>query len=182
MRTLDWSPRKVARVAGVLYLLNFITGVAAMQLISRGARAQGNAVNLVASVIYTGVTVLLCYLFWPVSPGVSVIAAIASLLGCWLPIVAAHLGWALPFSNFVFFGIYCGMIGWLILRSRFMPRVVGVLMMIAGACWLTTAYPPLSHRIWPVVMGGGLLGEGALIEWLLAKGVDEERWRERAAG
>jgi len=178
MRMLaDWSPRNVARVAGVLYLLNFITGVAAMQLISRGAQGQGHAVNLVAAVLYTGVTVLLCYLFWPVSPVVSVIAAIASLLGCWITMVMA-----LPFSNFVFFGIYCGLIGWLILRSRFMPRVVGVLMVIAGLCWLTTAYPPLSHRLGPVVMGGGLLGEGVLIVWLLVKGVDEQRWRGRATG
>src|SRR5215469_9121409 len=178
MRTLtDWSPRMVARVAGVLYLFNFITGVVAMQLISRGAQAQGNAVNLAASVIYTGVTVLLCYLFWPVSPVVSVIAAIASLLGCWITMVTA-----LPFRNFVFFGIYCGLIGWLILRSRFMPRVVGVLMMVAGLCWLTTVYPPLSHRLGPAVMAGGLLGEGVLIVWLLVKGVNEQQWRAQAAG
>jgi len=172
----DWSPRKVARVAGVLYLFNFITGVIAMQLISRGSAGQGHAVNLVAAVLYTGVTVLLCYVFWPVSPVVSVIAAIASLLGCWITMVAA-----LPFNNFVFFGVYCVLIGYLILRSRFMPRVVGVLMVIAGLCWLTTGYPPLAHGLGPVVMAGGLLGEGVLIVWLLAKGVDEERWMERAA-
>lgn len=175
-----WSPRKVARAAGVLYLFNFITGVIAMQLISRGAQRQGDAVNLVAAVLYTGVTVLLCDLFWPVSPVVSVIAAVASLLGCWLPTVTSHLGLTLPFSNFVFFGIYCGLIGLLILRSRFMPRLVGVLMVIAGVCWLTTAYPPLAHRIWPVVMGGGLLGEGALIVWLLVRGVNEREWKEQA--
>src|SRR5215469_18076328 len=105
MRMLaDWSPRRVARVAGVLYLFNFITGVIAMQLISRGALGQGHAVNVVAAVLYTGVTALLCYLFWPVSPVVSVIAAIASLLGCWITMVTA-----LPFSYFIFFQMYCGL-------------------------------------------------------------------------
>lgn len=178
MRLLaDWSPRTVARIAGVLYLLNFITGVLAMQLTSRGAPGQGHTVNLVAAVLYTGVTALLLYLFWPVSKVISMIAAVASLLGCWLTMVTA-----LPFSNFVFFGIYCGLIGYLILRSRFMPRAVGVLMVIAGLCWLTTIYPPLSHRLGPVVMAGGLIGEGPLILWLLVKGVNELKWRKQAAG
>lgn len=181
MRTgAHWSPRKVARTAGVLYLFNFITGVIAMQLISRGAQAQGDAFNLVAAVLYTGVTALLLYLFWPVSPTVSAIAAVASLLGCWVLMVVGHLGVTLPFNNFVFFGIYCALTGYLILRSHFMPRAVGVLMMIAGVCWLMTAYPPLAHRAWPIVMGGGLLGEGTLIVWLQVKGVDERKWREQA--
>lgn len=174
-------PRRVARIAGVLYLFNFITGAVAMQLISRGATQRGDEVNLLAAVLYTGVTALLGYLFWPVSPVISVIAALASLLGCWLPVVADHLGIVLPFSNFVFFGIYCGLIGYMILRSSFMPRLVGVLMMVAGLCWLTTLYPPLAHRLSPAIMAGGLIGEGTLTLWLLAKGVDEQEWRKRAA-
>src|SRR6266436_4128408 len=38
---------------------------------------------------------------------------------------------------FVFFGVYCLLIGYLIFRSPFLPRILGVLMAIAGFGWLT---------------------------------------------
>ena len=53
------SPRLEARITGVLYLLNLLTGVAAMVLISRKLQGAGDAMNLVASVLYTAVTLLL---------------------------------------------------------------------------------------------------------------------------
>jgi hypothetical protein len=81
--------------------------------------------------------------------------------------------------SFVFFGFYCLLIGYLIFRSRFMPRFLGVGMAIAGLGGLTFLAPPLVHYLFPFIMLGGI-GEGALVVWLLVVGVNPERWREQA--
>jgi hypothetical protein len=170
------SPKGEARLTGVLYLLNMIAGIAAMVLLSRNMQAAGNAVNLVASILYSGVTLLLWHLFRSVNPWVSAVAALASMLGCWLPI----LGYMPPhLSNFVFFGIYCLLIAGLIVRSRLMPKAVGASMACAGVCWLTTISPSLSRTLSPFPMIVGVLGEGTLIVYLLIRGLDEQGWRDR---
>ena len=83
--------------------------------------------------------------------------------------------------SLVFFGFYCLLIGWLVFRSTFLPRTLGVLMGLAGLGWLTFTSPELTRVLYPYVLAPGILGEGALTVWLLAKGVDAERWNELAA-
>jgi hypothetical protein len=86
----------------------------------------------------------------------------------------------------VFFGFYCLLIGYLIFRSTFLPRIIGVLMALAGlayvtnnlAMFLSLALPmQLAHAV--PVLGG--LGELSLMLWLLAISCNSQRWRERAA-
>jgi len=81
----------------------------------------------------------------------------------------------------VFFGFYCLLIGYLIYRSTFLPRVLGVLMMIGGLGWLTFLWPPLSHSLYPYILLPGVLGEGSLTLWLLIAGVNGQRWNEQEA-
>jgi len=82
----------------------------------------------------------------------------------------------------VFFGCYCLLIGYLIFRSTFMPRIVGVFMAIAGLGYLTFLSPPLASRLFPhVLTPAGALGEGSLILWLLVMGVNPQRWKEQAS-
>jgi hypothetical protein len=80
----------------------------------------------------------------------------------------------------VFFGLYALLTGYLILRSTFLPRILGVISVVAGFGWLSFLYPPLGYRLFPVVAGFGVLGAFALIVWLLVFGVNEPRWREQA--
>jgi hypothetical protein len=84
----------------------------------------------------------------------------------------------------VFFGFYCLLIGYLIFRSTFLPRLVGVLLALAGVGYLTNLYPPLEHALSLYPQVPGLLGEGSLTLWLLVVGVNAERWKKqaRAAG
>ena len=82
---------------------------------------------------------------------------------------------------FVFFGVYCLLIGYLIFRSAFLPRILGVLMAIAGLGWLTFLSPPLANHLSPYNLAPGILGEGLLTLWLLAIGVNEQRWKEQAS-
>jgi hypothetical protein len=79
----------------------------------------------------------------------------------------------------VFFGLHCFGVGYLIFRSTFMPRVIGMLMMFAGIGWLTFLFPPLAHSLAPFNLMPGGIGELSLTLWLLVKGVNVLRWREQ---
>jgi hypothetical protein len=81
----------------------------------------------------------------------------------------------------VFFGFAGLLQGYLILKSTFLPRWLGVWAMIAALGWLSFLSPPLGMRLFPYVAAVGLLGALVLIGWLLVAGVDEERWRTQAA-
>src|SRR5260370_28564205 len=81
----------------------------------------------------------------------------------------------------VFFGFYCLLIGYLIVRSTFLPRVLGVLMAFAGLGWLTFLSPPLANHLSPYNLASGVLGQGSLTLWLLVMGVNEPRWNEQSS-
>ena len=81
----------------------------------------------------------------------------------------------------VFFGFHLILIGTLVFRSTFMPRLLGVLVVIAGCGWLTFLWPPLAELLWPRFILTLGIGEGALILWLLIAGVNVDRWNARAA-
>ena len=80
-----------------------------------------------------------------------------------------------------FFGFSTVLQGWLVYRSGFLPRWLGVVAMIGGFGWLTFLSPPLGMRLFMYVAVYALLGLLAMIVWLLTVGVDNERWRQRAA-
>jgi len=71
------------------------------------------------------------------------------------------------------------LIGYLILRSTFMPKILGVLMAMAGLGWLTFVYGPLAHSLAPYHYFMGGIGEGLLTLWLLVMGVDSARWKQQ---
>ncbi len=82
----------------------------------------------------------------------------------------------------VFFGWYCLLIGYLIFRSTFLPRILGVFMAIAGLSYQLFLSPPLASYLFPyVVKPAGALGELSLILWLLVIGVNAQRWKEQAS-
>jgi hypothetical protein len=74
----------------------------------------------------------------------------------------------------VFFAFYCILIGWLILRSLVVPRIFGVLMVLAGLGWLTFLSPALANDLSRYVQVFGFLTEASLMVWLLVRGVDAD--------
>ena len=80
----------------------------------------------------------------------------------------------------VFFGLWCALIGYLIARSTFLPRTIGVLYALAGLGYLPLLYGPLSKYLYPYNLALAAPGEISLLLWLLVKGVDAQRWKEQA--
>jgi hypothetical protein len=81
----------------------------------------------------------------------------------------------------VFFGFYDLLIGYLIFRSAFLPRILGVLMALAGLGWLTFLSPPVANYLSPYTLVLGFLSELSLMLWLLVRGVNVQRWKEQAS-
>jgi hypothetical protein len=80
----------------------------------------------------------------------------------------------------VFFGFWCVLIGYLIFRSAFIPKIIGVLEVLAGVGYLTLLWQPLAHYLYPYNLALAGPGEISLMLWLLVKGVNEQRWKEVA--
>jgi Domain of unknown function (DUF4386) len=81
----------------------------------------------------------------------------------------------------VFFGWYCLLLGYLIFRSKFLPRLLGVFLSVSGLSYQLFLSPSLSAKLFhSVIMPAGMLGELSLILWLIIFGVNTERWKEQA--
>src|SRR5436305_11218069 len=70
--------------------------------------------------------------------------------------------------------------------GELLPRILGVLMPIAGLCYLTNSFalllvPELAARLFPWVLLPCFVAETSFCLWLLVKGVNVPRWREAAS-
>jgi hypothetical protein len=90
-------------------------------------------------------------------------------------------------SNIVMvaFGFHVILVGYLIFRSTFLPRLLGVWLALAGVCYLTNSFanflaPEVAAHLSPyILIPGGV--EIVLALWLLVLGVNVERWKEQEA-
>ena len=236
-RTRGASPRQLARIAGVLYLINIVLGgfatgiVPAMVVVSGDAAATAHnlqmhellyRLGLVAHVVVTVTNVPLALIFYELFKVVNrrlalldaffilVATAIeaAGLLNQFAPLVlldsgpaasapAAQLqalayapGNALSGIDYslhtVFFGFDILCAAYLVLRSTFLPRAIGVLLAIDGLAYLVYSFadflvPGFAAQLVPWIQFPALLGEGSLCLWLLVLGVDVERWNQAAS-
>ena len=86
--------------------------------------------------------------------------------------------------DLVFFGFACLVYGYLLFRSGYFPRPLGVLMAIAGLSYLANSFtlilaPAYAGTISPILVLA-LIGELSLCLWLMVKGVNVPRWNEKA--
>ena len=79
----------------------------------------------------------------------------------------------------VFFAFYGLVVGYLVFRSTFIPRILGVLMAVAGLTWLSFLWPPFAVKYFPYLLVMDV-GEALLVLWLLVMGVNAERWWKQA--
>jgi hypothetical protein len=84
----------------------------------------------------------------------------------------------------IFFGFTCLVNGYLIFRSGYLPRFVGMLMQLAGlsyliACFAALFAPTFADLISPAILLPPFIGESSFCLWLLVKGVNVAKWKER---
>ena len=174
--SIEKAPLRLkARIAGVLYFLSvLIGGVGERFLHGR----LGFAVGLIALLGMVAMTLLFYGIFKPVNRNLSLLAACFNLVG----VAFEALRWNPRGVDIaiVFLGLFCILIGYLIFRSTFLPRILGALMAIAGLGWLTYLSPPLANYLSPYNLAAGLLGQASLCLWLLVMGVNAQRWKEQA--
>jgi hypothetical protein len=173
------SPRLKARIAGVLFLLLVLTA-GFTEFFARGrlSSAADLAAGIIEGSCMIAVTLLFYDIFRPVNKRLSLLAAISNLVGLTL-----ELFQFLPHGVNIglgFHGFYWILIGYLIFRSTFLPRILGALMAIAGLCWLTYLSPPLANYLSPYILASVLLVEGFGFLWFLVFGLNEQRWKEQA--
>jgi hypothetical protein len=86
----------------------------------------------------------------------------------------------------IFFGCTCLVNGYLIFRSGYLPKLIGILMQVAGWSYLTACFaalfaPAFADLIIPAILVPPLIGESSFCLWLLVKGVNIAKWNERVS-
>jgi Domain of unknown function (DUF4386) len=86
----------------------------------------------------------------------------------------------------IFFGFACLVRGYLIFKSGYFPRILGVLLLLAGLSYLTNSFalllaPAFADMIFPIILAPAFVGELFFCLWLIIKGVNLERWHARSA-
>jgi hypothetical protein len=84
----------------------------------------------------------------------------------------------------IFFACSCLVEGYLIFKSGYFPKFLGVLLQLAGASYLVSCFaalfaPAFAELITPAGLIPALIGESAYALWLLIKGVELAKWNER---
>lgn len=157
-----------ARIAGGFYVLAVVAAVLGeVALHGKLEYAAGQ----VAVACYVIVTVLVYGILRRINKEVALLATILNLAGLCLEALRWDPG-GLDVAM-VFHGMFCVLMGWLILRSRIVPRILGALLVLAGLDWLLYLSPEIIKRASPYNSALGLLCEGLLFLWLLVMGVKE---------
>lgn len=226
------TPRQLARISGVLYLICIASGFFA-ELFVRGklivfSDAAATAGNIMASpslyrmgfladfaALTAGmvIAVLFYRLLKPLSPTlalldlmlaiVSNVVSLAALILLYAPLIllngAPHwqalqigelqelallairlyeLGYAI---NLMLFGLECLVAGYLIFKSTFLPRILGVLLACGGVCYLINSFVDFmpahfADFLFPYILLPSLLAETSLALWLTVFGVNDAKW------
>ena len=88
--------------------------------------------------------------------------------------------------SLTFFSFACLALGYLIFRSGFLPRTLGVLMAVAGVCYLIDTFshflaPAFASSLFPALFVPIFIAELSLALWLTVKGVNVGKWTEKAS-
>jgi hypothetical protein len=172
-----WPARR-ARICGVVYV-TYLAAIEVAWIAIDRRPAVCRAALLLCSASYLLLSLLFYGLFKPVSKRVSLEAALFGVVGSALGIL--HLfGIASQVRTIPFLGGFAILVGYLIVRSAFLPPVLGWLMMLCGVGWLAYLSPSIAKFSHGRMSDFSFAVEGLLAVWLLVKGVDVLRWQEQA--
>jgi uncharacterized protein DUF4386 len=100
----------------------------------------------------------------------------------YLPLKLHDYGFAI---SLVFFAFVCLILGYLLFRSGYFPKTLGVLMTVAGLSYLTNSFtlllaPTYSAMVLPILVLA-FIGEMSFCLWLIVKGVNVSKWKHQAS-
>ena len=86
----------------------------------------------------------------------------------------------------LFFGFHLAVLGYLIYKSGYFPRILGVVMVVAALGYLTDAYGNMLYANYDETFGWivgvtAIVGELPFFLWLLIRGVNVQEWHKRAS-
>jgi len=234
---VEASPRALARLCGLLYLITIVVGIFDEAFVKGRIVVPGDATataanlrsmqflwrlgitgELVVMVLCTVVVAFILYvLLRPVSRDLAVLMTFFNLIAiavqasnslrlveALFPLgsagyleaftpaqLDAMASLALKSHAFGFgialllFGPFFLVSGYLIYRSTYFPRVIGILYQVAGLAYLTNGCvlvlaPRFASQIFAAIVIPAFLGEASFCLWLLAKGLDVEKWNAKA--
>jgi hypothetical protein len=84
----------------------------------------------------------------------------------------------------IFFGMSCLVTGYLLFRSEYFPKTLGILQAMAGVSYLINSFaqllaPALSEKMFPAIVLPAFIGELGTCVWLIVKGLNVAKWDER---
>jgi hypothetical protein len=232
-RTAETSPLGIARVAGILYLIQAILGIFSLLYVSSSLIVSGDVpatthnimaseslfrLGIVSNILVPTVGILyvlfLYKLLKPVSKDIAVLMVVLALLGVpigvfneftqlgvlqllsgadYLTVFTTAQLQALAYLfvrlhsygisiAFIFSGLWLLPLGYLVFKSGFLPRILGILLIIGGFGYLIDVFAgflfPVSNLSIGLFTG---LAEIFFLLWLLIKGVNVEQWKKCAA-
>jgi hypothetical protein len=81
---------------------------------------------------------------------------------------------------FIFWGLWLFPLGYLVFKSGFLPRILGILLMIACLSYVISSFSAfLGYTVNIGIFAA--MGEILFILWLLIKGVNVQKWQDRLA-
>lgn len=193
------GPKALARIGGALYLVNILAGAFAIGYVQAAVTnvhsqellfRSGAAAHVVVTMTNVPLALIFYELFKVVSRRVALLFVFFTLVataieaaGIVNQLSALAFGGTSAYDvSTVFFAGDALSIGYLIYRSTFMPRVIGVLMVIDGVAYLVNSFatilaPGLAAHLVPYIQLPILLGEGSVTVWLLVFGINVARWQ-----
>ena len=221
------SQRKVARMAGLLYLAYIVifavssviqgrpiawgnTAATASNIVAaQGLFRLGVVMELIAALLFLLAAWALFVLFKPVNRDIALLFLLLNLVGVAIECAATlihfsalmvyqdsasmaafkpeqlqTLGWLLlkvssggGMVDVLFYGAWLFPLGYLVIKSRLLPKVFGVLLILDGVClmiccvqlWFLPAYQKWTYPLFPVMF----IAECGLGLWLAIMGVKE---------
>ncbi len=88
--------------------------------------------------------------------------------------------------SLIFFGMNCFFWGYLIFKSGYFPKILGVLLIICALCYVTNSFawflaPKFAAVLIPGILVPCFIAEASLCLWLIVKGVNVPKWEEKAS-
>ncbi len=176
--TAEMSMRR-ARLTGLVCLL-YLGSIEVLMIAVGRNDAIYTAGGVMANVFYLVLAVLFYGMFKPVNRWLALLASGCGVAGCVNNLLQYASRGAFHIESIAFLAMFILLTGVLMIRSGFLPPILGWLQVVSGLGWLSTRLPWGRRAVGPHISDFDFLVQLLLGLWLLFRGIDLARWNERS--